>query len=201
MLVTRLRAGSAAFVVLALIACLAAGMRAAEGDLRLPDLDGRLVNPLAVPPGTKALVALFVSVECPVSNRYAPELQRIEQRFGNAGVKFLLIYPNPMDSPEKIDAHVNDFRHPGRVLRDPDHAFAKLAGVSVTPEAAVFGRDGTLVYRGRIDDRYVRIGLERPAPTRRDLVAGIEAAVAGGQADPARTDAVGCFIADFVHVH
>lgn len=185
----------------AAIALLTAPAVRAEEAIVLPDLEGQLHNPLAAGANTKAIVALFVSVECPVSNRYAPELQRIAARFAPDGVEFLLIYPNPAETPAAIREHVEAFGHPGRVLRDPEHLFVKASGVTITPEVAVFDAAGHLAYRGRIDDRYVRIGLERPAPTRRDLVEALGETVGGRPVTLARTDAVGCFIADFVHVH
>lgn len=186
-------------LVVALV-CGAPAAHAADG-IRLPDLDGRLVDPLDLSDGATAVVALFVSVDCPVSNRYAPELQRIHQRFLAEGVRFLLVYPNPAESPAAIRRHLESFGHPGQVLRDPDHAFVRAAGMSITPEVAVFDRAGVLAYRGRIDDRYVSLGVERPAPTRRDLHEALTATLAGRPVELARTDAVGCFIADFAHIH
>ena len=53
------------------------------------------------------------------------------------------------------------------------------------------------MYRGRIDDRFVDLGLERPSPTRRDLAEAIAAVLAGKPVDQPRTQAVGCFISDF----
>jgi hypothetical protein len=57
-----------------------------------------------------------------------------------------------------------------------------LAHVTTTPEAAVFRSNGDVlreVYRGRIDDRYLSIGQERPQPQQHDLEAAISAALAG----------------------
>ena len=68
----------------------------------------------------------------------------------------------------------------------------------MTPEAAVYDRERRLIYRGRIDDRYVNIGLERPAPTRRDLEEVLTAVAAGTSVTPRMTQAVGCYVADFL---
>jgi hypothetical protein len=81
-------------------------------------------------------------------------------------------------------------------VRDPDHALVKYAGAKVTPEAAVYA-GGRIVYRGRIDDRYVDFGVERPQATRRDLAEAIASVVAGRAVVQPKTQAVGCFIADF----
>jgi hypothetical protein len=71
--------------------------------------------------------------------------------------------------------------------------------VTITPEAAVYiSGAGTprLVYRGRIDDRFVDFGLARPQPSKHDLQEVLDALVAGRAVTPHTTPAVGCVIAD-----
>ncbi|HVG86104.1 MAG TPA: hypothetical protein VM820_16370, partial [Vicinamibacterales bacterium] len=41
------------------------------------DLDGRPVNPLRVPAEARAHVLVFTTTDCPISNRYAPEITRL----------------------------------------------------------------------------------------------------------------------------
>ena len=53
-----------------------------------------------------------------------------------------------------------------------------------------------MVYRGRIDDRYVDFGQTRVAATSHDLQDAVEAALAGRSVSPSRTTAIGCFIID-----
>jgi hypothetical protein len=161
-------------------------------------LAGASVDPLQAPAGTKAIVFLFTSTDCPISNRYAPEVRRLAETFGSKGVVFRLIYPNPAETPAAIREHIAAFQYAGaaEALRDPAHALVKLAGATVTPEAAVYAA-GRLAYRGRIDNRYVELGVERPSATRRDLADALAAVLAGKPAAPPTTQAVGCFIADF----
>jgi AhpC/TSA family len=166
--------------------------------VRLPDLDNRLVDPFLAGESSKAIVFLFASVDCPISNRYAPVVQRLYQTFAPQGVTFWLIYPNPADTPAAIREHVKAFNYPVHALRDPKHDLVKLTSVVVTPEVAVFDRGRALVYHGRIDDRYVSLGVERPSPTRQDLSEALTATLAGSKVKEASTQAVGCFIADFV---
>src|SRR5438874_1084698 len=106
---------------------------------------------------------------------------------------------NPADRAPAIREHMTAFAYAGatEALRDPEHALVKFVGATVTPEAAVYA-GGHIVYRGRIDDRYVDLGLERPAPTRRDLAEALAAVIAGKPVLQPTTQAVGCFIADFV---
>ena len=170
----------------------------ASADVRLRDLDERSVDPLATPAGTKATVFLFVSVECPISNRYAPAVRRLHEKYAAQGIQFSLVYPNPVEPVAAIRRHLTDYSYPMRALRDPQHELVKIAGATITPEAAVFDPRGWLLYHGRIDDRYVSLGLERPVATRHDLDEVLTDIVSGRTPRQSVTQAVGCFIADFV---
>lgn len=165
---------------------------------RLLTLDGRAVDPFAHLGGGVA-VFLFTRTDCPISNRYAPEVRRLHERFADRGVSFGLVYVDPSQEPDEIRRHVDEYGYPMPALRDPDHALVALTGARVTPEVAVFasrGRRGReLVYRGRIDDWYVGFG-ERREPSSHDLEAALESLLAGEPVARARTRAVGCFIAD-----
>jgi hypothetical protein len=161
-------------------------------------LSGAQVDALQAPAGTKAIVFLFTSTDCPISNRYAPEVQRVVGEFSSKGVVFRLVYPNPADRAAAIQEHMAAFSYPGAVeaLRDPAHALVKYTKATITPEVAVVA-GGRVVYRGRIDDRYVDLGVERPAPTQHDLADALAAVLAGKPVAQPTTQAVGCFISDF----
>jgi hypothetical protein len=165
--------------------------------LRLPDLDNRLVDPFQMAADTTAIVFLFISVDCPISNRYAPEIRRLSEACAPRGVVFRLVYPNPAESPDAIRRHLKDYRYPGSALRDPRQQLARVAAATITPEAAVYDSQGRRLYLGRIDDRYVALGIERPAATRHDLEEALDATLAGKPVRQPTAPAVGCFIADF----
>ena len=72
---------------------------------------------------------------------------------------FRLVYPNPAEDAAAIREHMAAFAYAGVVeaVRDPKLALVKFAGATMTPEAVVVV-GGRVVYRGRIDDRYVDLG-------------------------------------------
>lgn len=164
--------------------------------VRLPDLSGKLVDPFASP-HTKAIVFVFVSTECPISNRYAPEVRRLAEQFSKQGVSFWLVYPLRDETREAIEEHLKAYDYPPHALRDPRHELVELSGARVTPETAVFvpSTDGPkLVYRGRIDDRYIDFGKWRREPTSRDLEGALKAILSGAEPETKITNAIGCFI-------
>jgi hypothetical protein len=174
------------------------GRPTAAGPLRVLDLDGRLVDPLEPAPGVRATVFVFITTDCPVANRYAPEIQRLTAIFTPLGVRFWLVYANPHEPLVSIRDHMRRFQYAIPALRDPEHALVRFTKVTVSPEAAVVGQGGSLLYHGRIDDRWVNIGRDRPSPTRADLAEALRATLDGKPVAQTATPAVGCILADFL---
>lgn len=171
--------------------CAAAATGQSGGPL---DLNGNPHDPFAA--AARARVFLFVRTDCPITNRYAPELQRIGAEFKNRGVEFWLVYPDGSETARSIENHIAQYAFPGVPLRDPQHELVKRAEATVAPEAAVFDGAGRLRYHGRIDDRYVDIGKARAAPQTHDLEDAIAAVLAGKPVAQPETRAVGCSLAD-----
>jgi hypothetical protein len=158
-------------------------------------LDGRAIDPFAA--GSRATALVFVHPDCPVSNRYAPELNRLHEEFASRQVTLWLVYPGREDSEATIRAHYREYGFRVPALLDPDFVLADLAGATMTPEAAVFTRAAGAperVYRGRIDDRAVRLGVWRATARARDLAGVLERLAAGEALVPFTTQAVGCYI-------
>jgi peroxiredoxin len=163
-------------------------------SLTLATSDDRTVDPFQL--AGAATVFLFTRDDCPVSNRYAPEVRRLCESFTPRNVTFWLVYPDPDARAADVRQHISQYDYPCAGLLDPRHELVKRCGAQITPEAAVFLADGSMVYRGRIDDRQVAFGVARSVPTRRDLEEVLTAVVDGQPVQPRTTKAVGCFIAD-----
>ena len=152
---------------------------------------------LQTPAGGAAVVLLFTSTDCPISNRYAPEVRRLAKTFSARGVVFRVIYPGHAGSDAALRDHLASFGYADVMepYRDSRLGIAKKVGATITPEAVVLVR-GRVVYRGRIDDRQVDLGVERPSPASHDLADALASALAGRPIAHPVTQAVGCFIAD-----
>ncbi|MGA8598875.1 MAG: redoxin domain-containing protein [Bryobacteraceae bacterium] len=159
-----------------------------------PDLSNRSVYPLS--DSAKVNVFVFARIDCPVTNRYAPELKRVAQEFADKGVKFWLVYPDRSETAEEIQKHIEDYGFPGTPLRDPDRVLERYAKATVAPEAAVFDAAGRLRYHGRIDDRWVAFGKSRQEASRHDLEIAISEVLEGRAVSVAETRAIGCYLAD-----
>ena len=95
---------------------------------------------------------------------------------------------------DELREHYSSFGYPFGAVRDVEGALVALAGATVTPEVAVFDPDRKLIYRGRIDDRFVSFGVARRAPRTRDLHDRLSRIAAGETLAFSETRAVGCYI-------
>ena len=135
------------------------------------------MDPLRAEQGVRATALIFIRTDCPVANQAAPEIERVRALYADRGVRFWLVYVDPQEPADRIQAHGREYGLRAPAIRDPDHALVRRAGVHVTPEAAVYVFDGDqprLTYRGRIDDRVVELGRQRPRATRFDLRDALE---------------------------
>jgi peroxiredoxin len=160
------------------------------------DLNGNPIAQLA-PAGARAVVLFFAASDCPIANRYIPEVQRLAAQFEPLGVRVWFVYPNPADTAKVIRAHNLEFAITADTALDTGQALMKMAHATITPEAAVFvPKDGGLheVYRGRIDDRYLSLGAERPQAMHHDLEEAIRAVLANKPVPQPAGPPVGCSI-------
>ena len=142
-------------------------------------------------------VFVFTTTDCPISNRYAPEIKRLSETFA-AKARFVLVYPVPADTDALIREHIKKYGYTNEWRRDPAQKLVRLTGVRVTPEVALVDREQRVLYRGRIDDRYIEFGRDRPQPTVRDLQRSLEAVIAGRPVPVRETQAIGCILSDLV---
>jgi tetratricopeptide (TPR) repeat protein len=186
---------------LASVACgvvtLLATAAAIQAQSRMVGLDGRSIDPFAPAQGIRATAFIFTTTDCPIANRYAPEIIRLYDTYHRQGVRFWLVYVNPRERTETIREHTTKFGLTLPAIRDSQHDLVRRLGVSVTPEVAIVDTGNRVVYRGRIDDRHAELGVERPVATRREFEDALAATASGKPIAVPSTRAVGCFITDF----
>ncbi len=141
----------------------------------------------------RASVLFFVTTDCPISNGYAPEINRLYRTYKDSA-DFTLVYSDPDLTPTQIDTHYHDYAYQCGKAFDPTHEIARKAGATVTPEVAVYQPDGQIIYRGRIDDRYLDLGKPRLVTTVHDLEDVLKMVSTGLPVVPRTTTAFGCHI-------
>jgi len=160
---------------------------------QIRDVDGKARDVFG--PAGAANVLVFVASDCPISNGYAPEVQRICRDYRAKGVACSLVYEDLSIDAVRVRAHRDAYGYKDfPAVIDGDGAIAKRAGATVTPQAVIVGPAGVVKYRGRIDNQYAALGKPRRVVTTHDVRDSLDALLAGRPISHPDTEAFGCFI-------
>jgi hypothetical protein len=143
-----------------------------------------------------ARVFIFVSNDCPICNRYCPEIRRLHEHFAPQGFAFWLVHCYPDETAASIREHDREYGLRLPTLLDPHCRLAGLARAKVVPSVAVFESNSLLVYHGRIDDQFAQLGVERPQALHHDLEDALQAVLTHRPIAVPETQAVGCYLPD-----
>ncbi|MCW5936533.1 MAG: redoxin domain-containing protein [Fimbriimonadaceae bacterium] len=178
---------------------LAAAILAPQATIKLPstpvtDFQGASHN--LVDADFKATVLLFIAIDCPISNRFTPEYTRIQGAYEPKGVRFFRVLLDDSVTKEEIDAHAKEFKLNFPGFMDPKLELVKKLAISVTPEVAIIGPDGTMLYRGRLNETYSDHGRFKEGTVRQDVREALDEILAGKPVSVPLTQAIGCGIPD-----
>ncbi len=160
-------------------------------DLDLNDANGNPHSLRGYAKAGKPVAVIFWSYRCPICRAYAERLRTLQADFADR-LQVLAVDSNDGETP---DGARDEALHQGLdfpILFDPDGRAADRFGAEVTPQAFLVAADGTLVYRGAIDDD---VGA-RSTPDQRVgyLRQAIAATLAGKPVPRGETRHVGCSI-------
>lgn len=137
---------------------------------------------------------LFLSDECVITHYYVPTLNELDETFGD-DIDMLAVFPNFSSKPKKIDHFYTTY---GLTIPHRTDYFKKLTrklGATITPEAIFYNHTkDKILYQGRIDNSYVKIGKRRRVITSKELKDALSAWLADEDIAVQKTEAVGCFI-------
>lgn len=158
---------------------------------QLVDVTGRTTT-LDDLQGQQGTALVFLSTECPISNGYVPELNRLHQRFESKGIALIGINSNEGQTARDVAAHARRFDLRFPVLKDERAAVADALGVDTCPTALLIDDRQQVVYHGRIDDRYTRRGGGARDARRADLEIALTELSAGKAISVPITEPIGC---------
>lgn len=142
----------------------------------------------------RAIAIFFTTVDCPLSNGYVPEMNRIRQEYADRGVAFYAVEADTTIDVADVRRHAKEFGFSFPVLIDKKQLLARLAGATATPEVAVLSSAGKVLYLGRIDNRVEDFDRRRNVVTEHDLRDALSAVLAGRPVPRPTTKVVGCAI-------
>ena len=140
------------------------------------------------------VVLFFLTTDCPISNGYVPEMNRIAKEYGSRGVRFYGVMTDTSVPLADLRKHVKDFAYSFPVLIDPTQILVKYTNADTNPESAVISAKSGLVYLGRIDNRVEGFGLARPEATQHELKDALDATLNGKPLAKTFATPIGCSI-------
>jgi len=158
----------------------------------LPGVDGKR-HSLADLQDREIVVVVFTCNSCPIASDYEDRIIAFAQKYCGQGQKTALVAINVNTVEEdllpqmKERATAKHFPYP--YLFDGSQKIGKAYGALFTPEFFVLNKDRKVAYMGAFDDNVEPTKIKHAY-----LEPAVEAALNGGKANPAETQASGCLI-------
>ncbi len=162
-------------------------------DFALPSTDGSTVTREDF--SGKPLLVAFICNHCPFVIHLRDHLAATAKTYQEKGVAVVAVSANniethPDDSPEKMKEEVANVGYTFPYLYDESQEVAKAYKAACTPDFFLYDQNHQLVYRGQYDSSRP----EKGEPTGEDLIAALDAVVAGEPAVADQKNSMGCNI-------
>lgn len=158
-------------------------------NFKLKDYNGK-EHSLSDYKDSKAIVLMFISTQCPVSNAYNSRMENLYKKYKNKDVSFIGINANKTEDVETIKDHAQSHGLDFIILKDEGNKIADELDASVTPEIYVLNPGNfEILYHGRIDDSRNENNV-----TSKDLENALNEILSGKEVTNKRTKAFGCTI-------
>lgn len=140
-------------------------------------------------------VYFFLLEDCKITQAYTDRIVEIHNQYAGDSIGFVALFPNPISSDSSAAAFREKYQIPFTCTVDKADWIADSLGITVTPEVAVInGSTNEMLYRGRIDNMYERVGERKRVVTSFELEAALHAIRNHKEVPIARTRATGCFL-------
>ena len=140
-------------------------------------------------------VYIFLHEEYVISQYYTLSLKELHAQYANDAIQFIGLFPNFSSKKDKIQAFKEKYELPFALKTDYFKTKTQLFDAQVTPEVVVYNENKKVIlYQGRIDNTYFRVGKKRTITTTSDLADALEAIVTQQPITVANTQPIGCFI-------
>ncbi|WP_372365904.1 redoxin domain-containing protein [Candidatus Uabimicrobium sp. HlEnr_7] len=158
---------------------------------RAIDLNGKVIK-LGISENISPIAVVFLDTSCPISNRYAPKLNKIYQQSNKQNVPFYGIISDPEISRSQAVEFQAQYKLQFPILFDSAGDLASRLQPTTVPEAFVVNKEDEVAYRGRIDNRFSSVGKRRTVSTTNDLQDAILSVAKTGKSVIKNTKAIGC---------
>ncbi len=136
-------------------------------------------------------VAFFLSPTCTICRYYALEMRELSADYAAREVEFIGYAVGPLLTDSVVASFREEYKIPFPVVLDD--TMHRALNATVTPEVFVL-RNDSVVYHGRIDDSFLRVGKRRAHVKNRELRSVLDSILQGRSVQVHFVPAVGCII-------
>ncbi|MEO0468682.1 MAG: hypothetical protein AAF206_03605 [Bacteroidota bacterium] len=153
-------------------------------------------NPQAPEPSPNQIsVYVFLHDACLISQYYSVALRDLHAEYASENLHFIGLFPSFASKAENIEAFRQKYQIPFELKQDYYHLKTTALGATVTPEVVVYDEaQQQILYKGRIDDAYARVGQRKRYPSTSELRDVLDAIQSHQPIKTQNTQAIGCFI-------
>lgn len=140
-------------------------------------------------------VIFFMLDECRICQYYGPEFQEYANTYIDDQISFVGYFPNFSSKKKSIAQFKEKYNIPFDLKTDYYKTQSKKFEAEVLPTVVVYDEIHEVVlYSGRIDDRYHKVGQQKRVISSYDLKNALDSIVAGEPITVKKTQPIGCFI-------
>jgi hypothetical protein len=140
-------------------------------------------------------VNFFLLDQCRISQNISGEINKVKAEFNQADFNFVCYFPNTSSTDKKIKSFIEEYKIDIPYFTDYDKYKTKFYGATMAPEVVVYDeKNQTVLYRGRIDNSYDKVGSRRRVVTSKDLYKTLAAIINNDEINPKETQAIGCYL-------
>jgi len=133
--------------------------------------------------------------ECTICQAYTPLMTELHDTYASEQISFVGLFPNRFSKKETIELFKEKYNLPFPLKREYFQTKTKKFGAEITPEVVVFNESTeTILYKGRIDNMFVRIGKRRTVVTENELQMVLSQIKENVPISVEQKDAIGCYI-------
>lgn len=159
-------------------------------DVTLQSSKGEQLKLSELAKGNVLVLALF-NDKCPISNKLAPELSRIEKDYTSRGVKLCLIHTSTEPNLDGTQRFMESSGIGSPWFLDRKQTLQQSLLATTSTEVFVLDGSRTLVYRGAINDQY-GLGYSRDVASKHFLREALDSLSNGRLVEVRATTSPGC---------
>jgi len=144
--------------------------------------------------GDSLSLYLFLLDDCPICIQYTPTINELHESYGEQ-ISFIGYFPNFSSKKHKIEDFRAKYNLQFPLYTDYFKDKARKFNAQVTPEVVLYNnRTEQVIYQGRIDNKFYKLGRRRHVVTEHDLKSAMEQALNNETVAVPYSEPIGCYI-------